>query len=226
MLETIMKYEIIFYVMMVMTAIGVLAKMVSYGAIKKVVKEASEIQKSNHRLMRLVKAKFEHACMVSEQVKNVDAFVRKYLYEYQVFFVRLNSWNALPIKMAWLNLAFGLFGIAGAYQSQEYDDKVIFYIGATILHVWLLVGLHIFADEKTKLKAAQNYMVEYLENVCNHRYEKANQIIKEQEAEVVVEEQAEHEKVQIVEEVEEINDTRQQENQEMRIRAILEEFFA
>ena len=35
------------------------------------------------------------------------------------------------------------------------------------LFVICLFGLYMLGDEKRKLNAVQNYMVEYLENVCN-----------------------------------------------------------
>ena len=71
MLETVMKHDVIFYVIGLLMAVGVLAKLVSYFTARKLVRAASDIQKSNHRLMRLVKAKFEHATMVSDKVQNV-----------------------------------------------------------------------------------------------------------------------------------------------------------
>ena len=80
MLETVMKHNVIFYVMGSLMAVGILAKLVSYFTARKLVKAAGDIQKSNQKLMRLVKAKFEHASMVSDKVKNVEAFVNKYFY--------------------------------------------------------------------------------------------------------------------------------------------------
>lgn len=49
------------------------------------------MSKSTHPFMRLVRAKFEHACMVSEKVENVDVFVDKYLYDYKVMGIKLHS---------------------------------------------------------------------------------------------------------------------------------------
>ena len=77
MLETVMKHNVIFYVMGSLMTVGILAKLVSYFTARKLVKAAGDIQKSNQKLMRLVKAKFEHASMVSDKVKNVEAFANK-----------------------------------------------------------------------------------------------------------------------------------------------------
>ena len=39
----------------------------------------------------------------------------------------------------------------------------------------LILLVHMATDEDYQLEAARNYMVDYLENVCLHRYEKAYQ---------------------------------------------------
>ena len=223
MLETVMKYDIIFYVMGVMTVIGVAAKLISSITVKKLVKAASEIQKSNHRLMRLVKAKFEHASMVSDKVQNVEAFVQKYLYEYKTLLLQLNTWRTLPTKMAWLIIVFGIIGVIGTYQVQGVGEQALQYGSTTAICALILISIHILSDEKVKLEAAKNYMVEYLENVCIHRYEKANQVVKEPDKEVIQEESEVKEEVTFSEETE-VSKHRME--QEMRIRAILEEFLA
>ena len=76
MLETIVKHGIIFYAMGIMLAVGIFAKVISHVTVRKMAKAASEIQNSNHKLMKLVKAKFEHASMVSDKVQNVEVFVK------------------------------------------------------------------------------------------------------------------------------------------------------
>ena len=175
MLETVIKYGIIFCAMGVAMAMGVLAKMISHITARKMVKAASEIQKSNHRLMRLVKAKFEHASMVSDKVQNVEAFVKKYLYEYKVLGVRLDGWRSLPKKMIWLIVVLGAFGVLGSYQIYGMKEQTFQYGAFTGICAVLVFSISILSDEKSKLEAAKNYMVDYLENVCIHRYEKANQ---------------------------------------------------
>ena len=57
MMETIVKHGIIFYAMGIMLAIGIFAKVISHITVRKMAKAASEIQNSNHKLMKLVKSK-------------------------------------------------------------------------------------------------------------------------------------------------------------------------
>ncbi len=219
MLEVIVKHGIIFYAMGIMMTAGILAKVISHLTVRKVVTEASEIQKSNHRLMRLIKSKFEHATMVSDRVQNVKAFVKKYLYEYKVLGMKLNTWRNLQKKTVWFLAALGIIGVFMSYQVQGMNEETFQYISWTGLLVVLLSVIHMMTDEKIRLEAAENYIVDYLENVCVHRYEKAAQNIPQ-----VTEMEALEQKIE--KEPEEIEITKNRAEQEKRIRAILEEFLA
>ena len=91
MLELMLDRHVI-YVLMGMSAFaGVVSKVVVGRTLRKLVAAAESMGKSNHPLMRLVRAKFEHTCMISEKVENVGVFVDKYLYEYRVGGVRLHA---------------------------------------------------------------------------------------------------------------------------------------
>ena len=229
MLETIVKQQIIFYVMGILMVLGILAKLVSYFTVRRMVKAAGEIQKSNHKLMKLVKAKFEHASMISDKVQNVEAFVDKYIYEYKVLGVRLSSWRSFPKKVLWIISILGVFAIFESYRMGGGDDLMLRYVQWTGIFVLFLLLLSFVAEENSRLYAAKNYMVEYLENVCIHRYAKMNHAIATEETAEVTEKKEEEEKILEevdVETVEATQDEQKQNEQEMRIRAILEEFLA
>ena len=217
MLEAVMKYGVIFYAMGMVFVIGVVSKIVSHVTARKMVKAASEIQKSNHRLMRLLKAKFEHASMVSDKVQNVEVFVKKYLYEYKVLGVRFDTWRSMRQKTIWIILTLGIWGIFTSYQMEGMGEQTIRYVGATGIFAILLYSIHILSDESARVEVARTYIVDYLENVCIHRYEKVGSVQPEPEL-VLAEEEPDFE--------EEPEVTKDHSSQEMRLRAILEEFLA
>ena len=217
MLEAVMKYGVIFYAMGIVFVIGVVSKIVSHVTARKMVKAASEIQKSNHRLMRLLKAKFEHASMVSDKVQNVEVFVKKYLYEYKVLGVRFDTWRSMRQKTIWIILTLGIWGIFTSYQMEGMGEQTIRYVGATGIFAILLCSIHILSDESARVEVARTYIVDYLENVCIRRYEKVGSVQPEPEL-VLAEEEPDFE--------EEPEVTKDHSSQEMRLRAILEEFLA
>ena len=148
MLELMLDRHVIYVLMGMSTFAGVVSKVVVGRTLRKLVAAAESMGKSNHPLMRLVRAKFEHTCMISEKVENVGVFVDKYLYEYRVGGVRLHAWRRLQMAGAGLCLILG-------------------GVGASIVFL-----VHMLTDEEYRLEAVRNYMVDYLENIYLHRYEK------------------------------------------------------
>ena len=172
MLELMLDRHVI-YVLMGMSAFaGVVSKVVVGRTLRKLVAAAESMGKSNHPLMRLVRAKFEHTCMISEKVENVGVFVDKYLYEYRVGGVRLHAWRRLQMAGAGLCLILGGVGAIISYRIKGATEQIAM-IGGTGVALALIVFLvHMLTDEEYRLEAVRNYMVDYLENIYQHRYEK------------------------------------------------------
>lgn len=175
MLEMILDKHVIWVIIGLGAAAGVVSKCIVNVSLKRLMRGAGNMGKSTHPFMRLVRAKFEHACMVSEKVENVEAFVDKYLYEYRVAGLKLHSLQRMEVTAVGICMAAGILGGFLEYTGNGMNDEVLttgaFGIGAGIL----LYLLHLTTDEKYSVSVVRNYMVDYLENVCLHRYEKAYQ---------------------------------------------------
>lgn len=175
MLEMILDKHVIWVIIGLGAAAGVVSKCIVNVSLKRLVRGAGNMGKSTHPFMRLVRAKFEHACMVSEKVENVEAFVDKYLYEYRVAGLKLHSLQRMEVTAVGICMAAGILGGFLEYTGNGMNDEVLttgaFGIGSGIL----LYLLHLTTDEKYSVSVVRNYMVDYLENVCLHRYEKAYQ---------------------------------------------------
>jgi len=173
--EILLDKHIIYVLMGGAAVCGIVSKFIVSVTLKRLVKAAGNMNKSTHPLMRLMRAKFEHACMVSEKVENVGVFVDKYLYEYRVAGVRLHSLRRMERAGAIGCFVLGIFGAALSYSLYGMQDEVL-KLGAAGAGLAILVFLvHLTTDEGYRLEAARNYMVDYLENFCLHRYEKACQ---------------------------------------------------
>ena len=175
MLKMIVDRQLIVVALGIFTALGIISKCVANVTLKRMVCAAGNMNKSNHPLMRLVRAKFEHACMVSEKVENVEVFVDKYLYEYRILGIRLHSVRRLEKAAALLCIVTGLLGSILTYSVYGMNDRVL-QIGGIGAGLGILVYVfHLTTDENYRIQMARNYMVDYLQNVCLHRYEKAYQ---------------------------------------------------
>lgn len=172
MLEAVWKHGVLFYAVGLMCILGILSKIIVSLILRRMVREAGKMGKSLHPLMKLVRARFEHACMVSDRVQNIRAFVEKYLYEYKVLWIKLHSWRQIEKAAAWCCLVFGGAGAAAAYVGDAGLEKVGQYVAAGIAGGLFLFALRMVTDEEYQLEAAKNYMIEFLENTYAHRYEK------------------------------------------------------
>lgn len=175
MLRTMVDYNVMFYVMGVVAAVGVCSKLVSQFALKRLVRASGNMNKSTHKLMKLMRAKYEHACMVSDKVQNVRAFVDKYVFEYRILGLRLHTWQQMQKQTMWMSALLGVLGACMYYQMYGMGEAVYRYAGSGAVLMVLLFLLHITTDEKYLLRSSETYMVDYLENVCAHRYEKLYQ---------------------------------------------------
>lgn len=172
MLELMLDRHVI-YVLMGMSAFaGVVSKVVVGRTLRKLVAAAESMGKSNHPLMRLVRAKFEHTCMISEKVENVGVFVDKYLYEYRVGGVRLHAWRRLQMAGAGLCLILGGVGAVISYRIKGATEQTAMIGGTGVAMALIVFLVHMLTDEEYRLEAVRNYMVDYLENIYQHRYEK------------------------------------------------------
>lgn len=172
MFKTMLETGGIFYLMGAAACAGVFGKVIAGMTLGRLVREAGNMSQSEHKLMRLVRAKFEHACMVSDKVRNVNAFVEKFICEYRVGGLRLHTWSRLAVQSIWLVGALGILGAAVSYSVRGIGEEAFRYaafggVGAVLLFLVCQV-----TDENYKIEVLRIYMVDYLQNVCIHRYEK------------------------------------------------------
>lgn len=175
MLEMIMDRHLQFVLLGAVASIGLISKIITGVTLKKLVWAAANMGKSTHPLMRLIRAKYEHACMVSDRVQNVEVFVEKYIYEYRIAGLSLHSWRRLEKGTAWICAAIGVLAALGEYVLHGMNDQVLrngaFGLAAGVI----LFALRVSVDENYRLQAIRTYMVDYLDNFCARKYEKSRE---------------------------------------------------
>ena len=174
MLKIILNRHVIYVLMGMSVIVGVTAKVVVGVTLRRLVVAAGGMGKSNHPLMRLVRAKFEHTCMISEKVENVSVFVDKYLYEYRVAGIRFHAWRRLEMAGAAFCLILGGTGAAISYRMKGMTEQMVVLGGTGVALALVVFLVHMLTDEEYRIDAVRNYMVDYLENIYQHRYEKNN----------------------------------------------------
>ena len=179
MLKGMLDTNVIFYLMIAAGIIGALAKLVSRTTVNRLVKASAGMQKSTHKLMKLVRAKYEHACMAHNTVDNTQAFVEKFIYEYRTLGLRLHTWQQLEKESLWFTAILALLGAAAHYNAHGAGEMVYRYAMTGVAEVILLATFFQMSDERYKIGIVQVYMIDYLENVHAHRFQKFKQYDKE-----------------------------------------------
>ena len=125
--------NVIFYLMAVIGVLGVLAKLVNHLTLRRLVKAAGNMPKSTHKLIKLVRAKYEHACTIHDSVENIDAIVEKYIYEYRGFLFRIHTWRQIELLSVWFSGILAALGASAHYLSFGFTESVYQYIAAGCL---------------------------------------------------------------------------------------------
>ena len=167
--------RIIIYLMAGIGVLGILAKIINQLTLYRLVRAAGNMPKSTHRLIKLVRAKYEHACMIHDSVENIDAFVEKYIYEYRGFLFRIHTWRQIEVLSVWFAGILAALGASIHYLSFGLTETVYQYIAAGAAEMVLLSVVMRLSDEPYKINAVKMYMVDYLENICAFRLKKQNQ---------------------------------------------------
>ena len=157
---------VIAYLMAAAGILGILAKVVNQITLNRLVREAGNMPKSTHRLIKLVRSKYEHACMIRDSVENTDAFVEKYIFEYRGFLFRIHTWRQIEILTVWFAGILAALGASVLYFSSGFSESVYQYIAAGTAEVVLLSMVMRLTDEPYKIHALKMYMTDYLENIC------------------------------------------------------------
>ena len=166
--------RVIVYLMAGIGVLGILAKIINQLTLYRLVRAAGNMPKSTHRLIKLVRAKYEHACMIRDSVENIDAFVEKYIYEYRGFLFRIHTWRQVEILSVWFAGILAALGASVLYFYSGFSESVYQYIAAGIAEVVLLSVVMRLSDEPYKVNAVKMYMTDYLENICTFRLRKQN----------------------------------------------------
>ncbi len=172
MLEQVVSSNVIYIIMAVIVVVGMLVKLMIGSSLKRLVKAAENMSKSTHGFMRLVKAKFEHACMVNDKVENIPIFVEKYIREYSILGVRIRGWQRFEKGLIVIGGLFTVLVTGVAYVRMGNQELALQYGVVGLGMIIVLIGISQLMDERYKLDSIEMYMVDYLENVYSRRFAK------------------------------------------------------
>lgn len=173
--DVLANTNVAFYLMAATGILGILAKIVNQLTLRNLLRASGNMSKSTHRLIKLVRAKYEHTCMIHDTVENIDAFVEKYIYEYRGFIFRIHTWRQIELLVVWFAGILAALGAGTQYMQYGFTETVYRYLAAGVAEVILLSVVQRLSDEPYKINAVKMYMVDYLENICTFRFRRMRQ---------------------------------------------------
>ena len=179
MLQTIANTNVVLYLMIITAVAAVIAKLVSHITLKRLVRASSNMAKTSHRLIKLIRSKYEHTCMIYDAVENVDSFLEKYIYEYRVLGLRLHTWRQIERQLIWVVGMLGAIGAFAHFSVNGYSEIVYQYGAGGFAELVCLLVIYQVTDEDYKIETAKMYMTDYLDNVYSHRFTRARHEPKE-----------------------------------------------
>ena len=152
-------------------------------SLKGYVKASSNMKTTKKKVMINLKNQFEAMYEMNSGVKNMDAYVDKYLLKLRFLGITYSGWEKLPYMTAG---AATLAGMAGAFYgyingaNDMFYAEIIFAYGITL--ACLFVFFHIFGI-KSRKQQIHIQLVDYLENYLANRLTRTKESIIDEEME-------------------------------------------
>lgn len=174
MVQQLYDNYVFIYGMAGLCALGILLKILVSRTYKRLIKASDNMGSTKHKLMKLMKMKFEACYKLKIGVNNVDSFVDKYVYKHKVCGIHLYTWENIGGQLLVLCLLAGSVGsvLGLAYNCGKNDILVTFFTG--VFTSSLLIVVESFINLGAKKSILKANITDYLENFLKVRLEQEN----------------------------------------------------
>ncbi|WP_167957661.1 hypothetical protein [Anaerosporobacter faecicola] len=165
---------IFIYGMAGLCVLGTILKIMVSGTYKRLIKASDNMGSTKHKLMKLMKMKFEACYKLKIGVNNVDSFVDKYVYKHKICGIHLYTWENISGQLLILCLLAGTVGsvLGLASNCGKNDILITFFTGVFTSSLLIIVESFINLGAKKSILKAN--ITDYLENFLKVRLEQEN----------------------------------------------------
>lgn len=153
-------------------AVGVLSLLLQFMvaiSLKSYVKASANMKTTRKKLMINLKNQFETIYGMNYQVRNIGAYVDKYLLKLRLLGISLSAWEKVPFLTAGIaTLLAGAEAFYGYVTKADVTAQVEILFSYGMVLVCLFVFFHIFGI-KSKKQQMHIQLVDYLENYLTNR---------------------------------------------------------
>lgn len=168
-MEILLQEKVLQIIIALMASLGVVAKLFSWVSYKRLEKATSNMNESKNTFTRRIKLKFENCYKLNLDIKNVSAFVEKYVRGYKQSGIPL-VYFAKTLQV--VAVLIGIVSLSGAFLQyvNGYDMKTVSEVVISgILGELIVLLFEIVFDTKSLPGRISTNLEEYLENVFSRR---------------------------------------------------------
>lgn len=170
MVEFIRQYGAV-YVTAVLCVLEILMKGMLSHTYKRLIHAASDMGRSDHKLMKTLRMKFDTCYKLKIGVTDVDVFIEKYLQHYRALGLRLRTWESVSNLCMLLSMICGLGGAVCA-MGFGLDRWLVFVsLFAGVFGNGLILVFDCLYEIPNKRNLLRVDMLDFLENVYKPRLE-------------------------------------------------------
>lgn len=174
MIQQLYDNYIFIYGMAGLCVLGTILKIMVSRTYKRLIKASDNMGSTKHKLMKLMKMKFEACYKLKIGVNNVDSFVDKYVYKHKICGIHLYTWENIGGQLLILCLLTGTLGsvLGLVYNCGKNDILITFFSG--VFTSSLLIVVESFINLGAKKSILKANITDYLENFLKVRLEQEN----------------------------------------------------
>lgn len=167
------------YVILVLGAICALIKLSVNRMYRKLIREAGQMGKSEHPLMKMLMKKFEACYQLKMGVENVEIFVDKYLNSFKSAGIHLYTWEIMGDALFGITLLASVVTNLYIAVTVENRSSALGSLLAGITVCGLLLLEDMLLNTRLKRRLLMVEILDYLENVYKPRLE--NRVFRSEE---------------------------------------------
>lgn len=149
----------------------VLAKVMLRHTYQRLLRAAADIGRSEHRLMKMLRMKFDTCYQLKIGVPNVSLFVEKYLRHYRVLGIPMKSWESITNLCIVLVMSASVGNGLLAMMQQQSGEQVFFPLLAGVIGTSFLLLVDVLWNMENCFEMLRVDITDYLENICKPRLE-------------------------------------------------------
>lgn len=162
--ENVMNFIVLF-----LAAMGIVVKLFTWISYKSLENASNNMSVAKNRFTRRIKMKFENCYKLNLDIKNIPAFVKRYVRDYRRWGIPINHLHKSLHISAVLLAIVALAGAYFQYLNKCASEAILTTVVVGIIGELTILLFELLFDTKTIPQRVEMNLEEYLENVFSKR---------------------------------------------------------